>query len=306
MGRREKPLPRTAPLATFAGGLRALRAQKGYTYQKLSVLTRFSIAVLSEAASGTRLPTWEVTAAFVEACDGVEADWRARWEAARAKWQRHTRSPGRPARRPPADPSPVQELAGLGFRVSYGRGGVMIRQSDPAGFVLVILKGQVKVSTAASNGRQVLLTIRGPGDVLGDVAVFDGGSQPATIAALTQVDAVLVRRTDFLGYLDRNPARMRELLAAMAGQVRESGRRRLESGAYTVLSRMAMFLFDHVEGGYVAIHQSELADAIGATREATVKALRTLREHGLLRTERGRIAIPNLDVLHGLVSQDLG
>jgi hypothetical protein len=80
MGRREAPVPQ-GPLRDFAQGLRDLRAHApgAPTYRTLAARARYSASALSDAASGRRLPSWEVTAAFVAACGGDTEEWRQRW-----------------------------------------------------------------------------------------------------------------------------------------------------------------------------------------------------------------------------------
>jgi len=85
MSRPERPLEALdSTEARFADALRALRRKAGSpTYRDLAVLAHASKASLSAAANGRRLPTWEVTKAFVGACDGDVDEWRGRWEASR-------------------------------------------------------------------------------------------------------------------------------------------------------------------------------------------------------------------------------
>ncbi|MFD4503835.1 protein kinase [Streptomyces sp. NPDC058457] len=80
MGRREAAVP-DGPLKDFAEGLRELRAQApgSPTYRELAARARYSSSALSDAASGRRLPSWEVTAAFVTACGGDVRRWQDRW-----------------------------------------------------------------------------------------------------------------------------------------------------------------------------------------------------------------------------------
>lgn len=82
IGRPEKRLP-DGPLAEFAGGLRALRRSAGLTYREMAERTYVAASQLSRAASGTVLPHWDVTKAFVTACGGDENQWRIKWEDAR-------------------------------------------------------------------------------------------------------------------------------------------------------------------------------------------------------------------------------
>jgi helix-turn-helix protein len=83
MGRREKPIDPAWPLAEFASGLRELRRGCGLTYQEMADRTNYSACVLSVAAGGVRLPTWDVALAYVRVCGGSEQLWCRRWERAR-------------------------------------------------------------------------------------------------------------------------------------------------------------------------------------------------------------------------------
>ncbi|WP_345465508.1 serine/threonine-protein kinase [Actinoallomurus oryzae] len=88
MGRREAPVP-DGPLREFALKLRELRdnAPGAPTYRELARKAHYSSSVLSVAASGQRLPTWDVTSAFVAACEGDVDEWRERWSRLRAELQ---------------------------------------------------------------------------------------------------------------------------------------------------------------------------------------------------------------------------
>jgi hypothetical protein len=86
MGRPERPLdPEAGPVQAFAGALRALRQDAGNPkYLQMQRQTGRSRTALAEAAGGDHLPTWETAEAYVRACGGDVAEWRARWEQARA------------------------------------------------------------------------------------------------------------------------------------------------------------------------------------------------------------------------------
>ena len=86
MARPEIPIdPRTGPLAEFAVELRQLRELADVTYRELAQRAHCSASALSQAASGRRLPTWEVTRAFVDGCGGNQQQWRVRWQAVAAE-----------------------------------------------------------------------------------------------------------------------------------------------------------------------------------------------------------------------------
>src|SRR5215471_4903675 len=82
MGRPEVPLPQPdGPVRDLAAGLRRLRRDSGgRSYRQLARSANVAAATLARAASGHRLPSWEVTRAFVQACGGDPALWRSLWE----------------------------------------------------------------------------------------------------------------------------------------------------------------------------------------------------------------------------------
>src|SRR6201985_3611541 len=82
MGRPENTISASGPVADHAQQLRLLRQHAALTLRQLTARTGLSTATLSVAASGRKLPTWEVTRAYVQACGGDEDDWRVRWEHA--------------------------------------------------------------------------------------------------------------------------------------------------------------------------------------------------------------------------------
>ena len=82
MGRPENTISASGPVADFAEQLRLLRQHAGLTLRQLTTRTGLSTATLSVAASGRKLPAWEVARAYVQACGGDADDWRVRWEHA--------------------------------------------------------------------------------------------------------------------------------------------------------------------------------------------------------------------------------
>ena len=115
MPRPERPLDQSGPLAEFAQALRELRKQSELTYAEMAERVGVSKTVLSQAASGRRLPTWEATRAYVTACGEDEASWRPRWEHAERQWRstqaRHTPQPAAPQPRNEPLDGPAQRLA---------------------------------------------------------------------------------------------------------------------------------------------------------------------------------------------------
>jgi transcriptional regulator with XRE-family HTH domain len=113
MGRPENTISASGAVADFAQQLRLLRQHAALTLRQLAARTGLSTATLSVAASGRRLPTWEVARAYVRACGGDTDDWRVRWE--HAAWSSRLAGAMRLPGKVPSTPSVQHREHGLGF-----------------------------------------------------------------------------------------------------------------------------------------------------------------------------------------------
>lgn len=198
-----------------------------------------------------------------------------------------------------------RKLIEAGTPRRWSPGQVLIRESERGDHVILLTGGRVKISVAAPSGRQVLMAIRGPGDLLGEQSAIDGEARSATVTALTDVEGVSLTGAEFHRFMLATPTVTVELLKMVVGRLRESTRRRLENGAYDVPARTARLLVDYardygepVRGGLsLKLRQSELAEAAGASREAVAKALKVFRDAGAVRTNRCSFDVLRLDLL---------
>ena len=200
----------------------------------------------------------------------------------------------------------VEALRSQGRPVRFRRGQALFTEGDLAERVFIIERGQVIVSSVAAGGREIVLGLRGPGDVMGDLAVLDGGPRSATALAADDVEATVAPASVLLRALRDADASM-ELLRVLASRLREADRRRLEFAALGTLGRVAWRLvelgesFGHDTADGIAVDlplsQEQLASWCGASREATVKALATLRTLGCIRTGRRSVLICDMHAL---------
>ena len=180
---------------------------------------------------------------------------------------------------------------------------MLFREGDRSDWVGYLLKGSVKASTFGRDGTETVHNVLGPGDLLGDLAGIDGEPRSATATALETVEASVVPADGFTEFLTANPAAAVELLRSVTRRLRAADRRRAEFGSMDVVSRLARLLLelrDRYGGGStigIALTQEELAGWTGASREAVVKALRVLRERGLIETARRQITILDAEEL---------
>lgn len=204
-------------------------------------------------------------------------------------------------------PDAARELHGLGTRRRYPAGAILFLEGDAAHEALVVLQGDLKVLVGSSDGREVVLDVLGPGTLLGEWSIIDGKPRSATVTALSEVEVLTVAAAPFQEFLDRHPTVLAALLRDTIGRLRQQVRHQLEFGAGDALGRVCARLIEladrygEVDRDALLIRsplsQADLAAWTGVSREAVVKALRSLRQLGWIDNRGPAITIHNLAAL---------
>jgi CRP-like cAMP-binding protein len=198
--------------------------------------------------------------------------------------------------------SETDALLSLAVKKQYKAREVVLRKGDPALQIFVIVAGRLKAITAGSEGRQAALSIMGPGEVFGEVAVLDGEPRSATITALENCELLIIQRTDFLRHLETQPHVAIKLMEVLARRLRRLSERVEDSTFLEVPQRLCKQLMRLVErygrdigSGCVRIElklsQQELGDLVGATRESVNKQLRAWVADGLIEHQDGKLVV---------------
>lgn len=180
-------------------------------------------------------------------------------------------------------------------------------EGDTSDHLLAVLKGKVKVSYLTDDGREVILAVREPGDLLGELSAIDSQKRSATAIALEPVTGLLIESSDFKKFLFSHPRVAIVLLTKVIAVLRDSDRKRVEFGAIDTEGRVAARLVELAErfgkwedDGFVValpITQEEIASWVGASRRAVTKALANLRSRELIDTGRKNVIIKDLERL---------
>jgi len=206
-------------------------------------------------------------------------------------------------------PEEARAFLRRGRRRRYRRGAALFREGEHSEGVLAVLTGRVKVSFFTDQGREIVLAVRGPGELLGELSTIDGEPRSATGTALGPVEALAVAAEAFTTFLEEYPRVALVLLRTVSRRLREATRRRIEYGALDTTGRVAARLVELAEQygeaseGHVRIllplTQEELAGWVGASREAVSKALGALRARGWIETHRRGITVLDPTALLG-------
>jgi CRP-like cAMP-binding protein len=183
---------------------------------------------------------------------------------------------------------------------------VLVRQGDPGTHVLALTAGRVKAVRSELDGNEILLAVRGPGEVIGVIAVMDGGARSATVTAMEPCVTYVLPAERFRGFLSE-AALQGHLIRHVLARHREGDAVRAELAAMATLPRVARALLRHASpspgGGRppeISLSQRELALSVGLSRSALAADLAELRKRGLISTGRQRIEIRDAQGLGGI------
>ena len=198
-------------------------------------------------------------------------------------------------------------LTELGVRRSFPRGSAVMFQHEPDERVMVLLSGRVKVARADDSGRELVLSIRDPGDLLGELAFINREPRIATVTALEPLEVLVMPVDAFRAHLETMPGVAVRLLEVVARRFRESTLRRLQFAALDTMGRLAARLVEladrygePVDGGVKVaspLTQDELATWTGASRAGVSQALQAFRELGWIETGRRHVVVRDLEAL---------
>ncbi len=198
-------------------------------------------------------------------------------------------------------------LTEIGRSRRYPKGATLFSEGNRSDRVVILTKGRAKISRVTTDGREVLLAVRGAGDLLGEMSAFDERPHSATIVTLEDVDALVLTRQEFKAFLEAHPRAALTLLRMMSTRLRAADETRVDFLAHDAEGRVAKALVDLAErygeataSGLrisLALSQEELAGWLGASRESVSKALQTLRGRGWIETHRRGITVSDLDAL---------
>lgn len=184
------------------------------------------------------------------------------------------------------------------------RGEILFREGELGDRMWVIASGKVKLGHSAPDGRENLLAVLGPGEIVGELSLYDPGPRTATATVLAPSSLLELEHPQLLALLDRHPQLSRQLLLSLAQRLRKTNNALADLVFSDVPGRVAKALLDlagrfgrPVPDGLRVSHdltQEELAQLVGASRETVNKSLAEFSSRGWIQLD-GR-AVVLLDV----------
>jgi len=187
------------------------------------------------------------------------------------------------------------------------RGDVLFNEGDQGDKLYVIAEGKIKLGRTSADGRENLLAILGPGEMFGELSLFDPGPRTATATAIAETQILGLSNEQLQQFLSARPHVAGTLLAALARRLRRTNESIADLVFTDVPGRVAKALLDlsrrfgrPVENGIMVAHdltQEELAQLVGASRETVNKALADFASRGWLKLEARAVLLQDLDRL---------
>jgi CRP/FNR family transcriptional regulator, cyclic AMP receptor protein len=193
------------------------------------------------------------------------------------------------------DDRELAQIASVAKTRRYAKDDVIFHADESGDVFCVIREGKVKITMISPEGKEIILTMMGPGEFFGEMALLDDAPRSATVVALEPLEVVTIWRSDFLQILADNFSITRKLLSELSKRVRRMSLRIESLATMDVYGRLARFFLDLaqqqgklLDNGYVAVtrptHQA-IANMIGTSRETVSRLIHELMRQDLLLSE---------------------
>jgi len=203
------------------------------------------------------------------------------------------------------DKEAANALAHTMSSIRLSRGAVLFHEGDTGNQLYVVVSGKIKLGRTGATGRENLLEVMGPGQMFGELSVFDPGPRSTTATAVTASELRCLEHDDLVTWLSQYPQVAQGIMAQLARRLRHANDVVSDLVFSDVPGRVAKALVDlsdrfgedRPEG--ILVHhdltQEELAHLVGASRETVNKALADFAARGWIRLEPRSVTILDMD-----------
>ena len=195
----------------------------------------------------------------------------------------------------------IASLARLSSRRRFPKDTVVFFENEEGDFFFMILEGRIKVTILGDDGREVILSMLGPGDFFGEMALLDNEPRSATAIAVEESELLQLHRTDFQTVLTDNRSIQHALIKILTGRLRRANHQISTLALLDVYGRVARVIVDmareegrRLRDGRIAFRRAthqEIANRIGTTRETVTRMLKDLERQGLIHIEGKEIVV---------------
>lgn len=205
----------------------------------------------------------------------------------------------------------LEQIAELAVPRLFAAGELVFREGDAGDTCYILHAGRARAVREHGGGRALTLATFGPGEIFGELAMFEDERRSASVETLEPTSVVAILGRDMRRLLVEHPAIAPRLVVALGRRLRESNERLARQSFQTVQSRVAVVLSQLVlravaEGAppgrvLVTATQADLAQMAGSSRESASRFLAVLQRAGVISQGRGRLVVHDLEALDSYV-----
>jgi CRP/FNR family transcriptional regulator len=209
------------------------------------------------------------------------------------------------------DPGDLERVAEVAVPRGFSANQVIFREGDQSDTCYVVSSGHARAIREHSDGRTISLAHFGPGDIFGELAMFDDERRSATVETLEAVEAIAILGSDMRRLMREHPDLSVKLVISLGRRLRDTNERLSRQSFQTVQSRVAEVLGQLVtqarsEGAsghdvLVTTTQADIAQLAGSSRESASRFLAVLERAGVVTQGRGRLTVHDPEALRRYV-----
>jgi CRP/FNR family cyclic AMP-dependent transcriptional regulator len=192
---------------------------------------------------------------------------------------------------------PLRLLATVVTRRSVARGTMIMAAGDPTDSLYIVLSGRLKVMMSDADGKEVILTIIGPGEFFGEMGLIDDAPRSASVVAIEPCELLAITRRDFKKCLAENFEMSMAVMRGLVRRLREADRKIGSLALLDVYGRVARLLLDMaetVDGQKMVtkrLPKQDIAKMIGASREMVSRVMKDLQMGGFIEMRGSTIVL---------------
>lgn len=201
----------------------------------------------------------------------------------------------------------LERIAEVAVPRDFEPGQAVFREGDASDTCYVVREGHLRAVRSHGDGRTITLATFGPGEIFGELAMFEDERRSATVEAIDPTSVVGVLGPDMRRLMGEHPSIAARLVIALGRRLREMNERLSRQSFQTVQSRVAVVLSELVEQEIatgkaesdvlVTTTQADLAQLAGSSRESASRFLAVLERAGVISQGRGRLVVHDAEAL---------
>jgi CRP/FNR family transcriptional regulator len=205
----------------------------------------------------------------------------------------------------------LEAVAAVAMPRRFPAGEIVFRERDDSDTCYIVRSGHARALREHTGGRQLTLATFGPGDIFGELAMFDDELRSATVEALDDLEVLAILGGDMRRLMHEHAAIAVKLAVALVRRLRNANERLASQSFQTVQSRVAAVLGQLVEQAQaegapprdvqITATQADLAKLAGSSRESASRFLAVLERAGVISQGRGRLVVHDPAALGGYV-----